>query len=668
MNPLMGTPEESSIFVVDRGGEDFASVLELHRSAKKWLGFMPDAGFADRAATGTLLAARHEGRVVGYVLYDLPGDWVKVVHLCVDPSARGSGLARTMIDELSARNPARMGIQLACRRSYPADSLWPRLGFRPVGDRTGRSHEGHRLTVWVLDHGNPNLFSLIEDEREVAAVDQNVFEDLVLDGAHGQESRHLFADWVEEMVDLCVTDQIHVESNECEDEALRDSLLAHANSWRNLSPGRPPSDAMVDRIAELAPLAGAADHRHVAAAIAGGASYFLSRDEDLLQGADPIRSEFAIAVLRPEELIDRLDRGRREGLYVPAALQGTAIEDSRLEAGEQSDFVSVLLDNGGGERAAELRRTLRLALADPSHNEVRVLHDDGHLLGGCVRRRDGDRLEVSVLRVADSDALSRALARQIAFAQREWAAREHLAEVVVVDPHLRAPLREALRAEGFETVAAGWRCRVGRGIVAASDLDPIPDGPLAAFSLERSRWPLKVTGADVRTYVVSIRPHWAEQLFDQGLSAQTLFPRGLGLGLSREHVYYRPVRPAGIRAPARLLWYVTGNQPGHPVGHVRAISYLTDVVVGPPEQLHRRFAQLGAWSLGQVRDAAGPSGEAMALRFCDTEVLAHPVDLEQLRELHRRHGTNFQAPQSPMPVAEEVFVRLYERSSTYAKR
>jgi GNAT superfamily N-acetyltransferase len=554
---VMGSGE--AIIEAELGSEDFDRVLALHRTEKRWLGFLPDAGFKDRAAAGTLLAAQQDGRVVGYVLYDLPGDWVKVVHLCVDPAARGSGLARAMIDALSARNPARMGVQLACRRSYPTDSLWPRLGFRPVGDRTGRSHEGHRLTVWVLDHGNPNLFSLIEDEREVAAVDQNVFEDLVVDGPHGEESRHLFADWVEEMVDLCVTDQIHVESNECEDEALRDFLLAHANSWRNLSPGRSPSSATLDCLAELAPLAGAADHRHVAGAIAGGASYFLTRDEDLLQGADAIHREFAVAVLCPEELIDRLDRGRRIGLYMPAALQGTAIEDSRLEAGSQSDFVSALLDNGAGERAAELRKTLRPALADPSHHEVRVLHDDGHLLGGCIRRPDGNRLEVSLLRVGASDALSRALARQLAFTQRESAARQRFAEVLVTDPHLRAPVREALRAEGFEPDTGGWRCHIGLGIVAASELDPAPKGPLAAFSLERSRWPVKVTGADVRTYVVPIRPHWAEQLFDQGLSAQTLFPRGLGLGLSREHVYYRPVRPAGIQAPARLLWYVIGN-------------------------------------------------------------------------------------------------------------
>src|SRR4051795_8987651 len=97
---------EAVVREVELGSDDFDRVLELHRTEKRWLGFLPDAGFKDRAAAGTLLAAQQNGRVVGYVLYDLPGDWVKVVHLCVDPAARGSGLARAMIDALSARNPA----------------------------------------------------------------------------------------------------------------------------------------------------------------------------------------------------------------------------------------------------------------------------------------------------------------------------------------------------------------------------------------------------------------------------------------------------------------------------------------------------------------------------------------------------------------------------------
>jgi GNAT superfamily N-acetyltransferase len=231
------------------GSEDMARVLEMHRAEKVWLGFLPDAGFTDRAASGTLLVASLDGSPLAYALYDLPGNWVKIVHLCVAPGAKGAGLARALVEELSVRHPACDGVTLSCRRSYPAATLWPELGFRPVADRTGRSEEGHRLTVWVRDHGNPNLLSLVEDERELAAVDQNVFEDLVADGPHGEESRRLFDDWVEELIELCVTDQVCIESNKCKEDELRDVLLAEANSWRNLSPGKPIDAATQARVA-----------------------------------------------------------------------------------------------------------------------------------------------------------------------------------------------------------------------------------------------------------------------------------------------------------------------------------------------------------------------------------------------------------------------------------
>jgi GNAT superfamily N-acetyltransferase len=669
-NRSMGPGEvrPPNILEVAPASGEMARVLDMHRVEKGWLGFLPDAGFADRAARGTLLIALFDGAPLAYVLYDLPGNWVKIVHLCVAPEAKGAGLARALVEELSLRHPACDGVTLSCRRSYPAATLWPRLGFRPVADRTGRSHNRDRLTIWVRDHGNPNLLSLVEDDRELAAVDQNVFEDLVADGSHGEESRRLFDDWVEELIELCVTDQVCIESNECEENELRAVLLAEANSWRNLSSGNQIDVAIQARVAELAPKAGVADHRHVAAAIAGGADYFISRDGDLLLGAEDIVRDLDIRVIRPEELIDHLDRRRRVGLYVPAALQGTEIQDSRLVAADQERYISALLGNPSGERASAFRSVVRSALADPSQCEVRVLSDAEGILGGAIRRPLDGVLQVDALRVAGGDATARALARQLAFGQREEAASRRLGEVIVTDSHLSVAVREALRAERFEPrEEGGWSCRVEVGLVDADRLDLRPSDAVAAIAIERSRWPLKLARARITTYVISIERPWAEALFETNLAAETFFPRSLGLALSREHVYYRASRPTGIRAPARLLWYVKGGEPAHSIGHLRALSYLTDVVVGRPEQLHRRFSNLGAWDLDQVRGAAGGSGLVMALRFSDTEVLARPLHLDQVHAIYREAGARFQPPQSPMPVPEQVFDRLYRQSSAYGE-
>lgn len=67
-----------------------ADVKGLWRANRRYLGFLPEGGFIDRALKGTLLVAIRGDTTLGYVLYDLPRDRVKIVHLCVALEARGT--------------------------------------------------------------------------------------------------------------------------------------------------------------------------------------------------------------------------------------------------------------------------------------------------------------------------------------------------------------------------------------------------------------------------------------------------------------------------------------------------------------------------------------------------------------------------------------------------
>ena len=146
----------TSIDEIKPGSPELDQVLALHRTAKQYLGFLPDEGFKDRAAAGTLLGGFAEGQLCGYVLYDLPANRVTIRHLCVDPDWRGTGIARLLIDAISERHHDRLGLQLECRRDFPANEFWPRVGFRPVGERPGRSLDGLPLTKWLRSHSQPN--------------------------------------------------------------------------------------------------------------------------------------------------------------------------------------------------------------------------------------------------------------------------------------------------------------------------------------------------------------------------------------------------------------------------------------------------------------------------------------------------------------------------------
>ena len=648
-----------------------ATVIDLHRRAKKTLGFMPDSGFSDRAAEGRLLAATQAGTVCGYVLFDLRADRVKLLHLCVAPERRRMGVARFLVDAVRARHPEKRAIVAECRRDYDLHDMWRGLGFTPVGERRGRAVEDKTLVVWALERELPDLFTdLVErDDRELAALDQNILEDLVNPRPQGAQTEALLEDWVTELVELAATDENLHELERSNDASHRRKLRVQLTYFRRLSP--PPEDwePLREKVEALVPGAERGDCCHVARAKAAGARYFVTRDQDVLDATERLHNELEIQAVRPEGLIARLDRLRAEDRYEPSVLQGTEIVERPADEVDQEQLIGAFL-NYGPERRAQFLRIFRGALASPEQHSARVFSDrDGRLLGLVVRREHDDRLELELLRCGAGDRLGSAVARQLAYNQREQAANAGLGLVEVSDPAPSGPVERSLPEEGYRRSVDGrWICLVEPGLVQA---DQVPElagasnpGETAAL-VERQRWPLKILAAGIPVFIVPIRPRWAEELFDTGLAEQTLFDRQTALGLAREHVYYRrPRNDRGMQAPARILWYVSTSS-HHPIGHLRAVSTLAEVVVGKPDVLYRRFSRLGIYDRNQVRNAADRRGRVMALRFVDTELLQHPIGLEELRALWADVGKDFTV-RSPQPVDEDIFAELYSRGSDYA--
>lgn len=668
-----------TIVEVEASGATFDAVHALWRLHRKWLGFLPTQGFTDRAEKGMLLAAVRGSAVVGYVLYDLPRDRVKVIHLCVAEDQRGSGIAKALINEVSDRHRNRRGIQLACRRDYPANDAWPHLGFVARQERPGRNDAGLPLTIWFRDHGHRDLFTFAPEtdaaERLAAALDHNVVIDLLSGRDEASESVYLKDPWLTEYIVLCITDEVDQEINNSQDVALREQMRAGLPQFQRLSTPSGVEGGWEDLVPVFqasAPLADPADHRHLARARAGGASYFVSRDGRLNEARAQILAGTGMQVMRPEELIAHIDRLRAHERYEPTVLHATSVS-MRTALGVETEFVRRFLNYAEGERKPQLETELRKALAAPTLYEALVVADAaGTLIGGLVRMRDGDTIDVPVMRVSGSDRLSYATARQLTYLQRQEAAGiAQAGRVVVRDRHPSGPVRYALELEGYEHTDEGWVSEVRRGVYAAVDIPEMTDveGGNAvgrAAALERTRWPMKVIGAGLPTFVIPIRPPFAEQLFDSTLAAQTLFGREPGLGLSREHVYYRsPLNAGRIAAPARLLWYVSGQTVGQSEGSIRAVSQLAEVVEGRPLTLHQRFARLGVFDEHQVR-AAGSSGRVMALRFTDTELFEKPIPLSDIRSIAQSLGGKFVALPSPQQIDEVVFARLYREASAHA--
>lgn len=669
------------IVQVAEGGPQYGAVLRLSKTAKQTVGFLSDSAFAQRARQGTLLAARDGDRVVGYALFDLPRQDIRLVHLVVDPASRGGGHARALVDAIVERFGARRGIRLSCRNDYDAASFWPRIGFVPVGERTGRSLNGHPLTLWWRSFHHADLLSLLyeEDNRPTAVLDSCTFFDVVAPQPPGYVDQ-LSADWLTDHVHLGVTGEVLVEiaRGRDVDQRIRQRAAAHGmvlpeanDSSRNVvlaqlhaaHPDSPPS-------AE-------GDLRQIARAIASGATWLVTTDK-------PMRTRYGksatriggLRIVAPEQLIRDVDEAARSDWYRPVDLARTSVTCREVDHGALDGLAAQFVNHSEGERIRDLRDLLRNIAGRPKDASMQIVEVDRTPRALLCTERQGDFAVVSVARVTSGRG-EMVLGRHLLAKVRDdtWAGGANV--VHIVDRYLSRQLRTQLPDEGFLPATTGHvavsvagsgtlealRRRLDRLVLPSpADLSGLvptaaPDR-VAAASAEAAFRPHRITGAGLPTFVVPIQHRWAVELFDSHLAGTQLFHRGWDLGLRRELVYYKSPRNArGLAVPARVLWYVSG--PPHYPGTrtIRAVSLLDEVVVAPPAVLHHRFGRLGVYGRADI-EARAAAGRAMALRFSHTELLTSPVTLAAYRRLVSSSGRSAPVLRSPEPISEDLFMDI----------
>ncbi len=620
--------EDLQAVIVEPDSGLFNAVVALgNGSAKKTLGFLTDSGFRDRARKATLVAARRNGSVLGYVMYDLRASDAKIVQLCVSPDARRCGVARFLVGVIASRHPDHRRISLRCRTDFvEASRVWEALDFRPVYTIPGRRLSGSELTVWLRDTGDDGLFQALAPDRDLAALDHNVFIDLhtsLRERPQGEASRVLRSDWIGEFVELVVTDEVAHEIQRLDDVALKTAQFEQIGSYRRIGDG--PWRDLVAAVAEIAPAADPPDHRHVARAAAAGATFLLSRDEELLKKAAALEQAVGVRVLNPEALIVQLDRLQAEGPYRLKDLEGTELQTASPSEDLHRAFLLALHHNGSGDRLGVFRQRVAPLLADTRSHETKIIRSaDGSTVAGFIRTSRESVLDVPLIRVVPGAPAAAVLARQVVFAQRAEAANRGATSVVVSDPSPSRDVADALTAEGFVPDAGRWSCGVTTGLRRAAHLPQVRSS-IDGARFERTNWPARVLDAGIVTYLVPIRVSFAAALIDPGLAEGSMFKRDSVLGLAREHVYYRATRNhRGIAPGARILWYVTGTNQVHRRSSIRAVSQVAEVRCGDPRHLYSRFERFGVYTQSQVVATAGANGDVMAIRFVDTETFQTP--------------------------------------------
>jgi GNAT superfamily N-acetyltransferase len=677
--------------------EDDAGIgaaIELGNRARATLGHMPFAAYRDAAAKGTLLLAYDGDQVIGYALFGLTRNRVRLTHLCVAAERHGCGVARQLVEWISHRHTDYPGILVKCRVSYHLGDMWIKLGFTQMSERPGRSKAGHVLVSWWRDHHHANLFTRDDDSVLVrATIDVNVLRDLTEeDRVDAVEAQALVADQVADRLDLVRTAALDAEINQMggplrarcttrvqqlasprwdPDPArlrqIRDDLIDDA---RRIDAGYPGSDQ--DRF----------DLEHVAEAIAVGVHVFITRDEHLTRMLGSAARQGGVRILRPVDVVIHLDELARAEAYRPAALLGTAHQQRLIGVGGEDDLAR-LVNQAAGERPKAFLKTVRdLALA--GCDRLGVYGPDADLVAAVALRHDRGGLTVPLLRVANT-GLADTLACQMLFQLRQQARDRGTMIIRITDRYLSSPARFAALNDGFREHGGDFyafavdRCAPASEVehhaaVAARQVgipEPAPlrsDMPaVAAAELERTWWPAKLVDSQLPTHLIPIQQVFSAELLGV---PEGLFPRHDGLGLAREHVYYRSPLGARLEAPARLLWYMSSTSPDRPrprrgraptvpyPSGVIACAQLDAVVTGPAEVLFDQFRHLGVWDQGQV-SAAARHGRVQALRFTNTELLTH-VPKSRLRAIAAEHGQTGLPPQWPIRISPAMFTALYQ--------
>ncbi|MCX4920101.1 GNAT family N-acetyltransferase [Streptomyces sp. NBC_00687] len=664
-----------------------AAIISLGDRNRKTLGFLPHAVFRQAAKTGTLLAAVEGGLLAGYALYGLPGDRVRLAHLCVDDSYRGQGVNGKLIDAVSERHADRLGIMLKCRKNYGLEKMWTRLGFQMRTEVAGRGDAREPLVVWWRSHGHPDLFTDVESPALVtAAMDCNVFADLhsSLDRNGALETKALTANWLVDLIELVVLPQLVTEIHNGRHAAERKVQIHALMRYKQPALAQIDQDQMLRQLIEAAwedlgvelprTANDHADLAYVVQAHAAGVQLLVTRDEGLIALSPVAEKVCGVRILGPTDSVLAIDELTRTQAYQPGRLLGTALSTTAVAAGQEQQQL-VFLNKPGGEKQSAFKKRLRDFAAQPGQwLRQQITDQDGRLLATYCYESRGGELHVPLLRVDEQHPLGATLARQLLFLLRQCCRDLGVEIIRLSDPHpqravLAAAEEDAFRPAGDSSLVALVLDRITEtraldahvaslakqlGLTLPPLTTPLPAA--AASAVEHAWWPVKITDAQLPTFLVPVQPRWSYELFGY---PEGLLARDHNLGLSREHVYYRAPLPRGETAPARILWYASSDDTMG-VSAVFACSRLEQCVTDDGERLYRQFKHLGVYRRKDVLEkSAKYAGRAMALRFSDTAMFPSTVPLRRLVQLGTRYGQKVNV-QSVFKISPDLFRALYE--------
>ena len=641
----------------------YDQVVELCDANRSTLGFFPRGAIHDAAADGRVLASVENLRVRGYALYRtrVRTNDVSLTHLCVAEEYRGLGIARKLVDHIAEQRSHSNGIRVLCRKDYSAHHMWPKLDFEPRGEKPGRGHDRLPLVIWWRQI-TVTLFDVdldILDNRIVAALDTNVMID-ILDQREYDESLALTADWVEEAAELVVTEQLHHELlDNYRQSRYYKTILAE---YRKLDTRLEKEQAILARLKNgLNTTSGNGDLQLVAEAVAGDASYLISRDDGLQQIADDIKRLTGLTVVNPADFLLQLHRQGNEHEYQPRVVAGSELCIVPADSIPPRSRLGALCYHNIRERPIQLERCLKEVAARQSHRIQQLLDNSGSILALSALYCEDEKIFVKLLRSSQSQDCY-TLIRQMVHDIRRSAAEDSRTQIIITDnistpgsaiagnptkrsSHPMSSTTQAIIDEGFMLCGESWSADVRHDVITPDDclpaeLNRISRSELTPYHIRQYElrfWPSKVFCGVVPAYIVPIKPEYARVLLGYQENQARLFEDHPLAALARENVYYK--YPRDLESPARILWWVSD---GGETGGMRAVSWLDEVDTGDPNRLYRKYRNRGVLKEEDVKKCASTASDSgqrvTALLFSQTTIFPQPVPMDVTKQIFTEKG------------------------------
>lgn len=663
------------------GTAHFEELLTLHKKKKARLGPFPRGAFEEHAADDLILGAFDQNnRLAGYLLYRRSRSRASIVHLTRYDEYAGMGVTRSLVRSVLERTRNLSGVGLYCRQDYRLDRMWQSLSFTIRATKIGRGRDGAILDYWWFDHGHEDLFAIAaraEDcTRTTVAIDANVFYDLVYpERPNHDDTGVLAADWIQESVELCVTRELFNEIARCEARETQEKSRRAASSYRELKVLPTELDPVIERLrplfSSLESPRDVSDMKQLAHTIAAGVPFLVTRDEPMLAMRERVLELFPVELIHPTSLVNQLDALQRSAAYRPALLEGSAWQRKLVVAADVHALVATF--KVPTERKSEFESRLRGYLAHPDLSQLFVIKDPtgrDAVVGAITTSHDSSR-EVTLLRRSDQ-AAAPTIVRHVLHEICNNLSSETSTHIVVSETCLSQDTYDSLESLGFLPFEDCWHKLSVLGLRSISEAQAIVEGStmppslaerLCALehteetrrSLEQRLSPLKIPSSESNAFVVSIRKGWAEQLFAMSFDGQALLATDDRLLIGIEGVYYCSANNKHLRAPSRVLWYVSQGPDGKGPMSVVACSQMEELAIGPPKKIFAQFRNLGVYSWSQVFETAGRTlnESLLAFRFVRTERFRTPVARGTLEAL------GIPQPQSPRKISDEQFASIY---------